>query len=557
MSRLVLPFSLLLAGLACGGGSTPAPGGDAAKGDAPADRRDALVVAVQQDLGNLNPIVYELNTDAFVLNLVTFPPLDSTLDCELKYAPALAESWEWNDAGTEITFKLRDDITYEDGTKVTAQDWAFAYEQIRNPKVASPRLGSLDQMTEDSPVVIDDQTIVFKFTQPYNRITQLGHASLSPMPRHIYEGADMSKLRGHPNSMAPMATGPFRLKLHERNSRYVLEPNPKFTGPETYQPKLNRIVFRIIPEYATRLTELRSGGVDLMDAINIEDVDTLKAENPEIRIVSRGYRTSDYVAWNLADPMFADVNVRKALTMAIDIDGMMSKLITGADGTVYGKASVSTVTPELCREHATDIEPLPYDLEQAKKLLADAGWTDTDGDGVLDKDGEPFRFTLKTNAGNKRRADASILIQANLKKAGIQVDLEKLETNSFYEGLRHREFEAALAGWSASLFIDMTPIWHSDTEDKKYEFNFTSYSNPEVDALMEKALATPDPEEAAPIWAEVQRKIYADQPYTFLWWREELAGIHDRFENTTMDPQSLLSNAWDWSVPADKVKYPR
>ena len=98
-------------------------------------------------------------------------------------------------------------------------------------------------------------------------------------------------------------------------------------------------------------------------------------------------------------------------------------------------------------------------------------------------------------------------------------------------------------------------MWHSDTEDKKYPFNYTSYSNPEVDALIDRGLNTPDPKEAAPIWQEMQAKIYDDQPYLFLWWRDEIVGIDNRFENTEIDVLGLLNNLHKWEVPADKDKY--
>ena len=101
-------------------------------------------------------------------------------------------------------------------------------------------------------------------------------------------------------------------------------------------------------------------------------------------------------------------------------------------------------------------------FEKAKALFAEAGWTDTDGDGVIDKDGVPFEFTLTTNTGNKRRADVAILVQAHLKEAGVKVNIEKQESNTFFENLRKKDYEAALAGWSAGLFIDPTTIWHSD-----------------------------------------------------------------------------------------------
>jgi ABC-type transport system substrate-binding protein len=151
--------------------------------------------------------------------------------------------------------------------------------------------------------------------------------------------------------------------------------------------------------------------------------------------------------------------------------------------------------------------------------------------------------------------EAAILIQNALKKAGVEMTIDTKEFNSMTDMLRKKQFEAVLGGWAAGLFVDPSTMWHSDTPEKKYPFNYTSYSNPDVDALIEQGLATPDPQAAAPIWKDLQAKIYEDQPYLFLWWRDEIVGIDNRFENVQIDVLSLLNNLHEWEVPADKVKY--
>ncbi|MCB9665188.1 MAG: hypothetical protein H6732_13845 [Alphaproteobacteria bacterium] len=565
MIRHVTPLVVVAAALAvqlgCGGGSAP-PAGTATKeaGGEAAYPRDALVVAYQSDLGVLNPIVYETAADNYVLSNIMEPAMDSQFDCELTHTPRLFESWTWSDDGLEFKVKLREDITYDDGVKVTAKDVALAYELVRDPGVASPRSAYTEKMVDGYPKATGEFEVTFRYTKAGDRISLMSQAALGYLPSHVFgelTSEERTKLRGHPKSNDPLVSGPWRLKLHEKNTRFVLEPNGKYTGPVSLHPKLKRVVFSIIPEYATRLNSLINGDVDLMEGINIEDVDRIKSDHPDIRIYSRGYRTSDYLAWNTRLPQFADAEVRRALTMAIDIDDIMKKLIAGTDGTVYAKRSVSTVTPELCKVHADEVTPLPHDAEQAKAILASKGWTDSDGDGILDKDGKPFRFTLATNSGNKRRADASILMQAHLKRIGIDAQLEQRESNTFFEDLRERNFEAALAGWSAALFVDPSDVWSCETDEIKRPFNFTGFCNPEVDALIEKGLAMQDPDEAVAIWKQVQELIYRDQPYTFLWWREELVGLHSRFEHVGIDVLSLLSHLEQWEVPADKVKYTR
>lgn len=523
------------------------------------DRRDTLVIGYQSDIGNLISVVQESAADSDILTALSYPLVDSEFDCSLKKQPGIATEWSWSEDGKVLSMTLRDDIKWEDGTPVTVDDLVFTYDLIADPQVASPRISAIQRMSpEGRPKVIDANRIEWHFTEAYDRDTQMAHASITSfVPKHKLEGADRPTLRGHAMSKKPLSYGPWRLAQWEPGNTIVLEPNPHFTGPSSENPKLNRVIFRILPEYSTRLIELKRGKIDMMQGVNVSDADGLRKEHPEIRLVRRGWRSNDYIAWNLKNPLFEDVRVRRALAHAVDIDDMIGKLLTSETGESYARRSIGTITPALCGVHNDDVTPYPYDPEKARALLAEAGWTDTNGDGILDKDGKRFEFTLSTNTGNKRRADIQILFQAQLERIGIRVNLEKQESNAFFENMRKKQYDAAVAGWSAGLFVDPTTIWSCDTEDKKYEFNFVSYCNPEVDALMNQGLRTPDPRDAAPIWKEVQAKIYEDQPYLFLWWQDEIVAIHDRFQNTKIDVLSSLNDLHQWEVPADKVKYKR
>ncbi|MBX2803986.1 MAG: hypothetical protein KTR31_40290 [Myxococcales bacterium] len=537
----------------CTGQPTEAPD----DGKPSSNTRDTLVVGWQSDVGNLFPVVAETAADRTIMEAIYFPTVDSQFDCSLKTAPGLAKEITWNDEGTVLKMTMRDDITWADGTKVTVQDLAFTYDLVADPTVASARFPFIAHMQADArPKIIDDTHIEWHFTRPYDRDTQVSHTSLFLMPKHVMEGADRATLRGHDLANTPMPYGPFRIAKWEPNERLILEPNPDFTGPDHWKPNLNRVLFRIIPEYATRVIELEAGNIDMMEAVLVEDADRLRKSHPEIKLERRGWRSNDYIGWNLENPLFQDVRVRKAIAMATDINGMIDRLLTSKEtGEKYARPSVGTITPALCGVHNDDITPYAFSLDKAKALLADAGWRDTDGDGFVDKGGKKFSFTLSTNTGNKRRADTSVLFQDQMKALGIEVNLEKIESNTFFENLRKHKFEAALAGWAAGLFVDPSNLWQCSTEDAPKEFNFTGYCNPEVDALIEKGMQTPNPKDSAPIWKELQAKLYEDQPYLFLWWMDEIVAIHERFENTSINVLSPRHHLHEWSVPEDKVKY--
>jgi peptide/nickel transport system substrate-binding protein len=547
----------LLATVSCGGAekekkvSATNPEGDPVS--------DTLVVGYISDIGNLISVVSETAADSDIMGNLSFGLVQSEFDCKLIYSPAMAKSWEWSEDGTVITMKLRNDILWDDGTPLSAHDLEFSYELVGDPKVASARLGYVEYLQEGKrPLIIDDETIEWHFTHAYDRTTQLAHASsVAALPKHILKDADRASLRTHALSKEPMSNGPWKMTAWEPNQRIVLEPNDKFTGPDDFKPYLKKVIFKIIPEYSTRMLELESGKIDMMQSILVVDADRLRKEHPEIDLVRRGYRSMDYMAWNLTNPLFSDKKVRQALAHAVDIEGMMGKLLKSDTGEVYGTRATGTLTPELCDIRNDDMAVFDHNMDKARRMLAEAGWTDTDGDGLLDKDGKDFSFTLATNSGNARRAEIQVLIQAALKDIGIHAELETIESNAFFENLRKRDFEAAVAGWSAGLFVDPSSIWGADTPEKRNEFNFTSYNNPEVDALIKKGLATPNPAEAAPIWREMQAKIYEDQPYMFLWWMDEIIAINNRFEDYEINLLSPLNNLQRWKVQPENVKYKR
>jgi peptide/nickel transport system substrate-binding protein len=540
--------------------------------------RDTLVIAQPQDLRDQLSILAQNAQDVQVIDQTNVSLFDGDFDCKVTYHPSLAKSWSFSTDGLALDVLMRDDLTWQDGTPVTAEDVAFTYELIADPATASPRADYVDRMKADArPRVVDPHHLVFEYTSRYDEIEMLSHANLAVLPRHLLAGADRASLRKHTlNNQAPVANGPWKVGTWEKSQRIVLEPNEKYTGQASEKPKLNRVILKVIPEYATRLLELENGSVDVMEQVLVEDADRLAVSHPEISLRRRGWRTSDTLAWNSLDPadyrardeadgpaahpdtadvrphaLFADREVRRALTTAIDVNKLIHDLLTSpSTGEVYGRPAIGNVTPALCGVHNDEIARLPFDPEAARKRLAELGWTDTNGDGVIDRDGRPFRFTLLTNDGNARRAKAAVIIQANLKEVGIDAQIDKIETGAFFERLRTKDYDAAILGWSAGLFPD-AGAWGPDSE-----FNFTSYRSPELARLVEQLGQQYEQAAVAGTMKDIQATIYADQPYTFLYWMDEIVAVHSRFQDTVVDLPASYRHLAAWNVPADKVKYP-
>jgi peptide/nickel transport system substrate-binding protein len=255
-----------------------------------------------------------------------------------------------------------------------------------------------------------------------------------------------------------------------------------------------------------------------------------------------------FVCWQIADPLFASRNVRRALSMAIDRQKLIDSLVEGM-GT-----PATTPIPSFLWAHNAGIQPFPFDPEEARKLLKEEGWIDRDGDGWLDKDGKQFEFEMITNADNPMRCDIMVVIQQDLKEIGIKVNPRQVEWTVFVDELtRKKEFQSAVSAWVSAIKVDLTTIWHSKSIEDRY--NFIHYSNPEVDDLIDRARAELDREKAKELWGEAQRLIVEDAPYTFLFVTDEVIAVSDRVRNVHPTTYSWDYNMDRWWVPEGEQKY--
>lgn len=516
---------------------------------------DTLKIALIGDADGLLPLVSQNVNGSMVYDLIVPQITNSDFqDGRIIFNPGLAKSWTWNEDKTELTYELRDDCVWDDGSGklVTAEDVKYTYEVIGDPDSKSPRQAHLERMHPDNPVeVIDQFKVRFNFQYPYNMQTMMAHAGFNISPKHWLEKADRKSLLSHEiHKQKAVGHGPFRFLSWTPKQSITIVRNKNCRNYPV--PYLRRITFKIIPEYQTRLTELKKGDIDMMDAIQEKDIAEAKTWG-HIKLYERGYRFLDYVAWNINNPLFAERDARRALTMSIDINRIIKNILS-FDGKVYGTQAFSTFTPELKDFRVDDVKFLAHDPAKAKAMLATLGWTDTDGDGILDKDGKKFEFVLLTNAGNPRRADACVLIQEDLKKIGVKCNLEQREGVTFFDMLSKKDYEAALAGWSAGLFPDPSDVWGSATETEKRIFNFTGYSNAEVDALIKRGLRTADIAEEASCWKQLQKLIYEDQPYTFLYWKTSTVPLHKRFQDYKPNVLSVMHGIENVWVPKGEHK---
>ncbi|MBN1448529.1 MAG: ABC transporter substrate-binding protein [Bacteroidetes bacterium] len=522
---------------------------------------ETAVVALSGDADTFNPIVSGSATSGDIQgNIypmmfdVSFDPRDGSL----QYDPGLVVRWESANDGLDMILHLRTDVRWEDGILITPEDIKFSFSLYGDPEVASPRRNYVESMIftdgkfdpNRSIEIIDDSTMVFHFAKRYP--LQLFHLNLHPIPKHIYRNADRKTLRANPANEHPVGAGPFKLDEWVHQQQIDLVRNPTCTLP--YPAKLDRVIFRIISEPTTRLTELKKGTVDVMSPVYPDDVKDIQENNPNIRLETLPPRSYEYIGWMNIDieeyhnsgkknikphPLFGDARVRQALTYAINRKGIMEHEL----GT-YGELAVTDFSPIFRWAIKHDLIPYPHDQEKSRQLLRSAGWSDTNGDGILDKGGRDFEFTLYYNIGNKRREYVATVVQKELKDVGIKVNLQSVEPTVLFQNIEEKRYDAFIGGFRVKLAIDPSDRWG----DVSNPFNTVGFQNRRIGELLKLGLHVPNERDAGPFWKEVQSIIHQEQPCTFLYWNKDIVGVNRRLKNTNINVLGVSDDMWDWQI---------
>ncbi len=461
-------------------------------------------------------------------------------DGDLNIVGDLAESWEIRDNGRVIIFHLRKGVKWQDGAPFTAEDVIFTYKKLTDPKVATPYSG--DYRLIERVEKLNDYTVKVVYKHPF--AGALSSWGMGILPKHLLEKEDLNTTRYNRH---PVGTGPYILKKWITGRMLVLEANPNYFAG---RPNIDRIIYRIIPDPATMFLELQSGNLDYMGLTPFQY--RRQTNTPYIKKNFRKFRypsfSYTYLGYNLRLPIFRDKRVRQAITYAIDRELIVKVVLLG-----LGQVS-NGIFPPSSWACDTTLSPFPYDPERARELLKQAGWEDHDGDGILDKDGRPFVFTILTNQGNTQRIATAEIIQYELGRIGIKVKIRVLEWQALLRRIMEHNFQAIILGWALGYDPDPYDMWHS-SKTGPGEFNFVGYKNPEVDRLLEEARRTVEREKRAKILKRIQRIIYRDQPYTFLYVPDSLVILHKRFKNVKLKKAGIWYNFEKWYVPENMRKY--
>jgi peptide/nickel transport system substrate-binding protein len=463
-------------------------------------------------------------------------------DKDLNLVGDVAESWDISQDNLIITFHLRKGVKWQDGVEFTADDVMFGYQTIVNPNTPTAYAGDFQEV--DKAEVLDKYTFRVTYKKPFAP----GLASWSSvvvLPKHILEGHDITK---SPLTRTPMGNGAYKLKEWKAGQKIELVSNHDYFEGRSF---LDGFIYKIIPDTATMFLELRAGNIDFMGLAPLQylrqtETKTFQENFRKYKYLAFAYT---YLGFNLLNPLFQDQRVRQAISYAINKNEILEGVLLG-----LGEVATGPYKPGTWQYNSA-VKTYPYDPEKAKALLKKAGWVDTDGDGILEKDGKHFEFTVILNQGNNERRKTAEIIQRRLADVGITIKLRTLEWATFInEYIDKKNFDATILGWTIGQDPDLFDVWHSSKTHYK-ELNFISYKNEEVDRLIMEGRHTFDLEKRKKAYSRIQEILAEDQPYVFLYVPYALPIIHKRFRGIEPAPAGISYNFIKWYVPKPEQKY--
>ncbi len=526
--RLSVAFiALMMVATACGGDDDDGDGGAAQTGQATTTtaapvRGGTLVVAIGSDPGSLNPAVTS-NGGVHTASEMMFNGLVGW-STDGRPTPELAERWTIEGNGTAYRFELRQGVKWHDGRDFTSDDVKFTFERalLRLHSRTQTSLGSAN-VTIEAP---DPRTVIFRFPQPYAPLLQQLNVTEAPIiPRHVYEGCqDLATVAGCPANKTPVGTGPFKL------DSYTIQEIRMSRNPTYFRqglPYLDGMVQRVIPDAGTQLLALENGEIDWVGSVPGPDIERVQAnQSLETAVAPRGSGGGNCTltgVFNMRPPgdrpgFFTELRTRQAFWHAVNREQAFRTVSFG-----QGKVAPAPINTGIAFASAPGL-PLPnFDVNRARTLLDQVGWKDEGGGvrvarGVPNvPDGTRFEIDWHGFVGDQTRYGEQL--RGQLRDVGIALTV-KTEDNATFSAnvFRNREFDTAIVSYCHG---DDPEIGFRRTVDSRQISstafsNGAGYSNPEVDALLDRGGSEPDPARRTPIYRQLQEILVRDLPYIWL-----------------------------------------
>lgn len=540
-----------------------------------------LTIHELSDPDGLNPITSHAANSLYVQNNIYSKLLvydQQTLELIPQLAVSRPEIKVLEDGeyagGMSLTYEIHAEATWDNGTPITAEDYAFTIKVIKNPKVNAAQIRSYfefmdkieidptnnkkftiyskeryfraEESSGEDPFVLpeyhyDPEGLMSEFTiQQLSDSAQMSALDKDPKIKRFAEQFNSDKMKRQPEQV--VGSGPYKFVEWTTGQRLVLERKKDWWGDQVKGYKMleafpTRIIYKTIPDLTAAITSAKDGQIDVIHTIPPTKFIDLKDDtkfSTRFDLSTPDQFIYYYIGFNTKRPQFRDKRVRRAIAHLIDRDDMIESIFEGMAIKTNGPINPTK------SYYNKDLKDIEYDIEKAKELLEAAGWKDMDGDNIRDKmiDGkkESMVIEYKYNQGHLVRKNIGQLLKDEASRVGIEVKLTPIDFPVLLDDADQRNFDMVALAWVKTPGLeDMKQIWHTDG-DKEGGSNRVGFGTPESDALIDQIRVTLDPEERKKLYMRIQEIIYEEQPYIFLFVPSELIAIHNRFDGAETSP---------------------
>jgi len=449
-----------------------------------------------------------------------------------KWIPELATSWEASADHLEYTFTLREGVKWDDGEPFTVDDIIFSFETMRLKGVDCENLVNyykdLDRIEK-----VGANKVRFVWNEPYFLSFEFS-AGFTVLPKHLYEfdRGDPMKFNNMRSDEAH-GTGPYRLVEWKRGQHMILKRNPHYWGEPAH---FETIVYRFILDPPTELLMLRRGELDVIGPTQDQWVEEAETNNDEFKekfvryppYTTLGY---NYIGWQNQSVFFEDKRVRRAMTHLVNRPYILRTVLRDLAEITTGNFWVNSPS------YDKSIEPWPFDPALAGRLLDEAGWRDTDGDGIRDKviDGQKRQFAFKVifGAGRPNTVRMLSMVADDMRRAGVVMELAPMKWDALIPQIDNKKFDACSLGWALGYEGDPYQLWHSSQAKVEHGSNMVGFVNEEADLLIEKARREFDLQKRTVMYHRFHAILHEEQPYTFLFSGQVLTAYSRRLQNVS------------------------
>jgi peptide/nickel transport system substrate-binding protein len=555
--------------VSCGGGAKGAKVKSARAGI------NEVIIHINSSPDKLNPVTLtnaygqEVTNDIFMSVLGLNPDSMGVIIPALAVArPTVTEITDGEyKGGLKIDYEIKPDAVWDNGTPVTGDDVAFTVKAYKNPKVDCDQGRPYFEFIKDVVVDPTNKKKYSIYTKDKYFLSEL-QSGITVLPAYNYDpnglmakfsikdlndpvkekafksNSDIVKFADNFNGeyiardpQGVVGCGPYKLEKWEANQRITLVKKANWWG-DAYKGKQrgfdanpDKIIYEIIPDYNASLSALKGEKLDVHYVLSGKDYIEL-SQDGKLNQKYNFYKPTDlgynYMPMNMNNPKLKDVRVRKALAYLTDVDQIIAKLCMGLAVKIAGPVNPYK---DICNHN---LKPNAYDPKKAEELLTEAGWVDSDGDGVRDKVLDGVKTKLEINlmipAGAPLYEKMALLFQESCKKAGVAINIQVKEFTVMSDELQHHNFEMSSLGWGGVNYEDdPVQIWH--TKSYNGGSNYTGFGDAKSDALIDKLRYELDKEKRKQMQQELQQMIVDAQPYIFLYSRLNRMCIHKRFDD--------------------------